>query len=60
MSLRSHAFPVGIRFARQRPANLSGRVEPLETQGGILREHLVDKVPVSRACTKHQLHPSVF
>ncbi len=26
----------------------------------ILKEHLVDKKPVSEVCTKHQLQPSVF
>lgn len=26
----------------------------------ILREHLVDKVPVSEVCEKHELQPSVF
>lgn len=31
-----------------------------EQKVAILREHLVDKVPVSEVCTKHQLQPSVF
>jgi transposase-like protein len=26
----------------------------------ILKEHLVDKLPVSDVCNKHQLQPSVF
>ena len=31
-----------------------------EQKVAILREHLVDKVPVSEVCTKHTLQPSVF
>ncbi len=31
-----------------------------EQKAEILKEHLVDKVPVSEVCNKHQLQPSVF
>jgi transposase len=31
-----------------------------EQKAQILKEHLVDKVPVSEVCNKHQLQPSVF
>lgn len=31
-----------------------------EQKAGILREHLVDKAPVSELCEKHELQPSVF
>jgi transposase-like protein len=27
---------------------------------GILREHLVEHVPVSYVCDKHQIHPTLF
>ena len=38
----------------------SRRTYTTEQKVAILREHLVDKVPVSEVCTKHQLQPSVF
>lgn len=38
----------------------SRRHHTTEQKVAILREHLVDKVPVSEVCTKHQLQPSVF
>jgi transposase-like protein len=31
-----------------------------EQKAEILKEHLVDKKPVSEVCTKHNLQPSVF
>lgn len=31
-----------------------------EQKAAILKEHLVDKAPVSEVCNKHQLQPSVF
>ena len=31
-----------------------------EQKAEILKEHLVDKKPVSEVCTKHDLQPSVF
>ena len=31
-----------------------------EQKAEILKEHLVDKAPVSEVCNKHQLQPSVF
>jgi len=31
-----------------------------EEKAAILREHIVDKVPVSDLCDKHDLQPSVF
>lgn len=38
----------------------SRRNRTTEEKVAILREHLVDKLPVSEVCTKHQLQPSVF
>jgi transposase-like protein len=38
----------------------SRRQYTTEQKVAILREHLVDKVPVSEVCTKHHLQPSVF
>src|SRR5689334_17911113 len=38
----------------------SRRTYTTEQKVAILREHLVDKVPVSEVCAKHQLQPSVF
>lgn len=38
----------------------SRRKYTTEQRVAILREHLVDKVPVSEVCTKHDLPPSVF
>ena len=40
-----------------------GRVRKNHTAEGkaaILREHLIDKVPVSDLCDKHGIHPTVF
>lgn len=31
-----------------------------EQKVAILREHLIDRVPISDVCEKHQLQPSVF
>lgn len=31
-----------------------------EQKAAILREHLVEKVPVSDLCDKHGIHPTVF
>lgn len=31
-----------------------------EQKAAILREHLVDKVPVSDLCDKHGIHPTIF
>lgn len=31
-----------------------------EQKVAILREHMVDKIPVSEVCNKHNLQPSVF
>jgi transposase-like protein len=31
-----------------------------EQKAAILREHLIDKAPVSEVCNQHQLQPSVF
>jgi transposase len=38
----------------------SRRQYTTEQKVAILREHLVDKVPVSEVCTKHDLQPSEF
>jgi transposase len=38
----------------------SRRQYTTEQKVAVLREHLVDKVPVSEVCTKHDLQPSVF
>jgi transposase len=31
-----------------------------EQKVAILREHLIDQVPVSELCEKHQIHPTLF
>jgi len=38
----------------------SRRQYTTEEKVRFLREHLVDKVPVSEVCTKHDVRPSVF
>jgi transposase-like protein len=38
----------------------SRRQYTTEQKVAFLREHLVDKVPASEVCTKHDLRPSVF
>ena len=38
----------------------SRRNRTIEQKVTILREHLVDKVPISEVCNKHGLQPSVF
>jgi transposase-like protein len=38
----------------------SRRQYTTEQKVAILREHMVDKVPVSEVCNKHGLQPSVF
>ena len=40
-----------------------GKVSPALQAGqkvAILREHLVEQMPVSEVCEKHQIHPTVF
>jgi transposase len=31
-----------------------------EQKVAILREHLIEQVPVSELCEKHQIHPTLF
>lgn len=40
---------------RRQRRNCSGREKM-----AILREHLIDKVPVSEICEKHGVHPTLF
>ena len=36
------------------------RILSAEQKAAIVREHLIDKIPVSDLCDKHGIHPTIF